>query len=264
MTMESDPGRHSPDSEALDYARRVFRAQSNLSGEDRLLRSVVLELPERYGAYAGFLFRAQDDGRLAVTSVFGHEALPGPDAVLLAESWPVTMAMRQPAPVVCPDHDDVAARFPALAHGLPAPHTASAVRLLASGVPVGALALTFDRAVGDIDELSVVLATLGDLVGLYVARQWERQLRESPALSTWTAPSDDSPRAELTPRQLLILELVAQGLSNGQVAFRIGYSESTVRQETIAIYRALDVSGRHEAVAEARARHILPPAPGGT
>lgn len=57
---------------------------------------------------------------------------------------------------------------------------------------------------------------------------------------------------ELTPRQETVLQLIAQGLRNKQIAFTIGYSESLVRQETMEIYRKLGVKGRHEAAALAR------------
>ena len=62
---------------------------------------------------------------------------------------------------------------------------------------------------------------------------------------------------ELSPRQLRVLEYVAQGMTNGQIARALKFSESTVRQETMAIYRFLQVPGRVEAVEVALERGIL-------
>lgn len=56
------------------------------------------------------------------------------------------------------------------------------------------------------------------------------------------------PAAALTPRQLTILRLLSENMKNREIAFTIGYSESTVRIETIEIYQKLGVNGRHEAV----------------
>lgn len=64
--------------------------------------------------------------------------------------------------------------------------------------------------------------------------------------------------AALTPRQQLILEAMAQGLTNGQIARTISFSESTVRVESMAIYRHYGVHSRHEAVVAARIRGDLP------
>lgn len=53
----------------------------------------------------------------------------------------------------------------------------------------------------------------------------------------------------LTERQLRILAFMTEGLSNFQIAQRIGYSDSTVRQETMRIYAALGFKNRVEAIA---------------
>jgi DNA-binding NarL/FixJ family response regulator len=51
----------------------------------------------------------------------------------------------------------------------------------------------------------------------------------------------------LTPRQRDILGLVAEGLSNAQIARRLFLSESTVKQHLRAAYKALGVKDRKEA-----------------
>jgi DNA-binding CsgD family transcriptional regulator len=58
-----------------------------------------------------------------------------------------------------------------------------------------------------------------------------------------------SPRSTknvLSARQEVILKLILKGLTNVQIGDEIGFSESLVRQESIAIYAALNVSGRKE------------------
>ena len=70
------------------------------------------------------------------------------------------------------------------------------------------------------------------------------------------APRRPAPVA-LTERQLRILGLMAKGLTNAQISKRVGFSESTVRQETMAIYRYFGVSGRREAVRLAGMRGML-------
>lgn len=50
--------------------------------------------------------------------------------------------------------------------------------------------------------------------------------------------------APLSERQELILKLMKEGEINKTIATRMGYSESLIRQETIAIYRKLEIGGR--------------------
>ena len=61
----------------------------------------------------------------------------------------------------------------------------------------------------------------------------------------------------LTDRQLDILKLMAEGKTNGSIARELAFSESTVRQETMAIYRSLGVAGREEAARVAQELGVL-------
>jgi DNA-binding NarL/FixJ family response regulator len=55
----------------------------------------------------------------------------------------------------------------------------------------------------------------------------------------------------MSDRQNVILEMLSRGMTNAKIAEKIGYSESLIRQETIAIYRNLGVSGRAELISSA-------------
>ncbi len=61
-------------------------------------------------------------------------------------------------------------------------------------------------------------------------------------------PGDDLSRL-LTPRQIEILDLVAEGLSNTEIAARLYLGESTVKWHIRKILRALGVANRAQAVA---------------
>ena len=65
---------------------------------------------------------------------------------------------------------------------------------------------------------------------------------------TSTAPL---PAAQLTKRELAVLELLAHGLHNKQVATRLGISRRTVERHCDNIYDKLGVGSRTEAVVQA-------------
>jgi len=59
------------------------------------------------------------------------------------------------------------------------------------------------------------------------------------------------PDAELTSRQRQVLDLVAAGYTNAQIARRLGIAEGTVRKHLENIYRRLQVSSRTAAITRA-------------
>jgi len=54
-----------------------------------------------------------------------------------------------------------------------------------------------------------------------------------------------------------VLDLIASGLSNREIANRLFVEVSTVKSYTNSIFRKLGVQSRTQAVAEARALHLI-------
>jgi DNA-binding NarL/FixJ family response regulator len=69
--------------------------------------------------------------------------------------------------------------------------------------------------------------------------------------------AEHTPRIGLTPRELEVLRFVAEGLSNAQVADRIGRTEGTVKVHLKNILQKLDVHDRTEAVTTALRRGFI-------
>ena len=64
----------------------------------------------------------------------------------------------------------------------------------------------------------------------------------------FTAQSKES-SGFLTDRQIQTLDFISQGLTNPQIARKLNLSESTIRHETMKIYKIFGVSNRAEALA---------------
>ena len=62
---------------------------------------------------------------------------------------------------------------------------------------------------------------------------------------------------ELTPRESEVLQLLAHGLANKQIALQLGISEHTVKFHGSAIYAKLAVTNRTEAVRQAARRGLI-------
>jgi LuxR family maltose regulon positive regulatory protein len=78
------------------------------------------------------------------------------------------------------------------------------------------------------------------------------QIRVQPAVGTVILEP-------LSEREIEVLELVAEGLTNQEIASRLFLSLHTIKAHTRNIYGKLDVHSRTEAVARARALGVLSP-----
>lgn len=75
-------------------------------------------------------------------------------------------------------------------------------------------------------------------------------MRATGATSTaWEA--DDTPHESLTPRELDVLRLLAEGAGNRAIGERLGISDHTVKFHLSAIFGKLDVNTRTAAVRRA-------------
>jgi len=92
------------------------------------------------------------------------------------------------------------------------------------------------------DELSVAIRALQ--LGLTIVPP---EFLESGLPSSMISEDYDLVET-LTPRESEVLELVAQGLANKQIALELDISEHTVKFHISAIYRKLGVTNRTEAV----------------
>jgi DNA-binding NarL/FixJ family response regulator len=71
--------------------------------------------------------------------------------------------------------------------------------------------------------------------------------------------SDRANKNGLTTRQMQTLQFLAEGLSNKEISQKMNLAEGTVKIHTAAVYQALRVNSRLEAVSTARRLGFLPP-----
>ncbi|UCR88018.1 LuxR C-terminal-related transcriptional regulator [Mycetocola spongiae] len=69
----------------------------------------------------------------------------------------------------------------------------------------------------------------------------------------------ETPRVQLSARELLVLEHIARGLSVAETAAELTVSQNTVKTQTRSLFRKLDVGNRRDAVMRAASLGILTP-----
>jgi DNA-binding NarL/FixJ family response regulator len=120
---------------------------------------------------------------------------------------------------------------------------------LAAGFPNGHLSVLEGSAASlFVEDFDTVLRQLRAFLGIESAGEGAAR---SPRLEIGAAHN-----ASLTPRELDVLKLLAQGEMNAEIASRLGISVHTVERHVANLYRKIDARGRADATAFAVRRGI--------
>lgn len=106
------------------------------------------------------------------------------------------------------------------------------------GLPVGAVACFFDQPTSASPHIDNYLTILSDLISL----------RFFSIIEDVGSSVIPNPHQELSDRESKVLELMGKTLTNHEIAAELDFSESTIRQDTMSIYRKMGVNGRAEAI----------------
>ncbi len=106
--------------------------------------------------------------------------------------------------------------------------------------PIGGMTLYSSIEIELSEAMEIFFVAVGSLLGLYASRLPEALVEVARAVKE----KIDLNQVPLSDRQYLIAGLLERGFNNSQIGLEIGFSESLVRQESVVIYRKLQVSGR--------------------
>ena len=126
-----------------------------------------------------------------------------------------------------------------------------AIPFITHGVPVGLMAIVIEEEFFELRELQVASELFFKLGAFYL-----ESLDLGNTRNNESGPSPASSE-HLSSRQITILSHIQDGLVNMEIAKELMLSESTIRQETVRIYRALNVGNRQDAVKRAVVLGIL-------
>ena len=184
-----------------------------------------------------WIFRVQDGISLVEIAGYGKPIEDGLNELPMWDENPASMSIQRQRYVFQAGSEDASQA------------ALGAIPVIADGIPVAACILVMRPETLESPVSPEVLESLGTLVSSFCTPRSEGKVSNQTQLGS---PTD------LTSRQIIILGHMSDGLTNLEISSKVLLSESTVRQETIRIYRALGVSNRTEAVAAARKLNLIP------
>jgi DNA-binding CsgD family transcriptional regulator len=211
--------------------------------------------PKSYNEIAQFLvmdtfidekFRCIYIGELIETGVvcplgaFGWstEVYASVSDVSIHDKFPITDAIRSKDLILCHNGAEHERLYPLMSQFTYEGNWVSGIAIPV--YPIGGMALYSPIKLELTEAMTVFYITIGSLLGLYASRLPTALV----AVALSVKEKIDLPQVPLSDRQLVIAGLLERGFNNSQIGLEIGYSESLIRQETVAIYRKLQVTGR--------------------
>lgn len=152
--------------------------------------------------------------------------------------YPLTDSIRTNEVIVLNNDDSFEGAYPLMSDHATSIQWVSGVAIPV--YPIGGMALYSSKKIELTQSMKVFFVAIGSLLGLYASRLPVSLVE----VALNVKQKIDLPQVPLSDRQLVIAGLLERGFNNAEIALEIGYSESLIRQEAVAIYRKLDVTGR--------------------
>lgn len=115
------------------------------------------------------------------------------------------------------------------------------------GTPIAVLGIFSKSIIHPDAEIDSFLRAIGNVLSLHIYRKIDSAPELQNKNSKRTIESRGEVNTKLTERQRLIWRLMSEERTNIGIGELLGYSESTIRQETIKIFAILNCHGREEA-----------------
>ena len=226
----------------------TFLGDPNVSFNE-LTKFLTLKTFGSCGAKAVYLMNLTTDAHLELISTFGQseEQVAGWKRIALDANLPGTDAVKDDRLVWIADKDDWFEYYPEVAK-YPGDHTMQTLinaPLYVRNAPCGVMGVMCNEITRATPENIAFIDIIAGLVSLHLGKSFAKH------------QTLEDRGAYLTKRQITILEMISQQMTNMQIARELGYSESTIRHETMRIYELLQASGRREAVAIARKLSLI-------
>ena len=214
-----------------------------------LAKYLTLRTFKECNAYAVYISKLNSEAQLEMIDSFGltSEQTQNWKIVPLSQEVPSTDAVKEDRLVWISDRADWQEQYPNLSNYPENSKLKTLINapLYLTGSPIGVLGIMCEKEIRATSEEIAYVDIIAGLVSLHFSKAQTRSMMVEERSSC------------LTKRQITILEMISQQMTNLQIARELGYSESTIRHETMRIYELLQASGRRDAVGIARKLEII-------
>jgi DNA-binding CsgD family transcriptional regulator len=246
----------------VETAKLLLQSLNDSRAADDFCRALVHSVFKDGNAMGACIGEMTNQATLKIVGKYGYDVSMEnkDDSISIWEIGAVTDAIRNGEPLLIQDRKEHEERYSkTLIAGIPG-EGFLAIPLMNGIEPEGGLAIVFRDPLPDMirdPELLKLLELVGSVAIKSLWTQAPRKVaQQAPAGATPTTNEISDPQY-LTHRQKRVLELICEGSTNHQIGRALNLSESSIKQETVKIFRKLGVPNRNEAGRLARELGIV-------
>jgi DNA-binding CsgD family transcriptional regulator len=228
---------------------------------DSLFRKFAEDISENFSTRSIQVYKFDRMGDLQLAHYFGLQEFEVANfrTIKMASKLPVTDSIRNKSALILESVEEIKTAYPDSTNWVYIPAAIICFPLMSGTLVEGAIVFTLtnslDEAEFDISEEFSTLRVLGELCQLLVNRL------SPPVMTGYERPeypriehlrlsqNQQGQTVELGERHHQLLSLVAQGLTNREIAQKMHYSEATTRVELGKLLAKIGVNNRQEAAA---------------
>lgn len=243
----------------IEIIHRMLRALADAENADELCRALALDVLLEYGVVATYVARLDSDGHISMIGSYGYskQRVENTGRPSIWENMSITETIRTGKVMVYETWDDYISRYPDKAHMASPGKAFVCLPLRVKGARAGGLGLSFAEPIAGVGinpKLWEIFSAAGDV---FLTKGWAAELIRRPVPVVEFGEDEKFAAASLGERELSVLKQIATGRTNQQIARDLAYSESTIKQDTIRIFKVLGVKSRKDAVLAAKTLGLI-------
>jgi DNA-binding CsgD family transcriptional regulator len=236
----------------VDYFELILgtlHALSEADNADTFCRSMALNVLQDLGVIATYVARLDSDNRISMIGSFGYsqQRVENTGRPSIWENMSITETIRSGKVMVYETWDDYITAYPDKGH-LASPGKAFVcLPLKYHGARAGGFGITFSEPLDKAGLDPRLWEVFTSAAEVFLSKSWSSELARNPIPLKEYGEDAQFAIGSLSERERAVLGLVAEGKTNQQIARELNFSESTIKQDTIRIFKVLGVKSREEA-----------------
>ena len=225
----------------LDLVASLLAALRDSTSPDNFCQRLALTVLRDYKIESTFIARLDSDACLTMVGSWGYppERRRIDDRPSIRTPMAITDAIREGKVMVFETWESYLERYPHLEHKAGPGNAIICVPFSPDGSSSGGFGITFTNSISQMPLSPKVLDMMATCCEVLINGSWAQA-----AFSPGAGHANPKSWADLNTRQKTIVQLVAEGNTNPEIAVKMRFSPSLIKKELQELYRIFGVSDR--------------------